>query len=168
MRRRIPWALQTPQHPADELLELARHLLPGLEHLDMRRLLRGQPGGHVRDAREPETAHAPGPRSDLRRMTFIQMKAPALHQDRHALERPTVELALVTRGAGLGEPRNVPVRDAHRIADSISHAREARAEYDRDARLQLAEFTRDDGRRLRERTAPRDRHGLLSASPPLV
>src|SRR2546426_6818265 len=62
--RRIRGRLETLQHPPDELLELARHLLPCLEHLEMRQLLRRQTGGHVRDAREPETADASGTRRD--------------------------------------------------------------------------------------------------------
>src|SRR6267378_8100371 len=62
--RWIPRPLKAPQHPPDELLELARDLLPRLEYLEMRQLLRRQPGCHVGDAREPETAHTSGPCRD--------------------------------------------------------------------------------------------------------
>src|SRR2546430_10569411 len=39
--------------------------------------------------------HARGERRDLGRVPLIQMKASALHHDRHALERPADQLALV-------------------------------------------------------------------------
>src|SRR2546426_970637 len=285
MRRWTPGALEAQQHPPDELLELARDLFPRLEHVEMRQLLRRTPGGHVRDTRDPEPAHAPGARrdpfrhrghphgigpeplehpdfrgrlerrpeqagvhalfqrdplrsrnvagepaerwvvgiahvgealvplrhrthervlehqvdvvrdehqrgrakgvanaarrvgdhersgaesgehprgerGDLGRVTFIQMKATALHDDRHALERPADELALVARGAGLGEARDLLVWDPHGVPNRIGHAGEAGAEHDRGARLELAEALRDDVRRRADPVA----HNRIPAS----
>src|SRR5207249_4334461 len=111
-------------------------------------------GHHERGGAE-RGEHPRRERGDVGRVTLVQMKATALHDNRHALERAADELALVARGAGLGEARDLLIGDAHRVADRFGHAGEARAEHDRDAWFELAEFTRDDSRRLRERTAPR-------------
>src|SRR5213592_3909728 len=91
--------------------------------------------------------HARGERGNVRSLPLIQMKASALHHDRHALERPADELALVARGTRLGEARDVLVWDAHRVVNRVGHAREARAEDDRGAWLELAQTLRYDVRR---------------------
>src|SRR5207245_67530 len=94
------------------------------------------------------------------RVTFIQMKATALHHDRHAFERPADQLAFVARGAGLGEARDLLVGDAHGVAHCVGHAGEARAEHDRGARLELPEALRDDLGRRPDRVA----HNRMPAS----
>src|SRR5690349_16364272 len=99
-------------------------------------------------------------------MALIQMKATALHEHRDAVERPTHELALVPGRAWLGEPRDLLVRDAHRIAHGVGHAGEPRAEHDGDLRLELAESLRDDVGRLSERTSPLSPLSLLHSSIP--
>src|SRR3989454_12392602 len=81
------------------------------------------------------------------------MKATALPDDRHAFERPADQLALVARGAGLGEAWDLLVWDPHGVAHRIGHASQARAEHDRDAGLELAEAPRDGVRRRTDRVA---------------
>src|SRR2546427_3126067 len=59
----------------------------------------------------------------LGRVPLIQMKATALHHHRHALERPADQLALVARGAGLGEARDLLVWDAQGVAQDRKSTR---------------------------------------------
>src|SRR5882762_2160394 len=124
-------------------------------------------GDHERGGAEPGE-HARGKGGDLGCVTFIQMKAPALHDHRHPLERPAHQLALVARGAGLGEARDFLIWDAHGVAHRIGHAGQARAEHDRGARLELSESARDGSRRLQEcaafRSPIRFAHSSMPAS----
>ena len=83
-------------------------------------------GDHQRGGAESRE-HARGQRGEVGCVTLIEMKATALHHDRHALERPADEFGLVARGAGLGEARDVLIWNPHRVAHRIGHAGEARA-----------------------------------------
>src|SRR5207244_3747718 len=83
--------------------------------------------------------HARGERGNVGRVPLIQMKASALHHDRHALERPADQLALVAGGAGLGEAWNCGLRNADCGLDRVGDRPEPRAQDDRHARAQAAE-----------------------------
>src|SRR2546430_12659187 len=83
--------------------------------------------------------HARGERRDLGRVPLIQMKASALHHDRHALERPADQLALVARGAGLGEAGNCGMRNADCGLYGVRDGAQPRAQDDGHARAEAVE-----------------------------
>src|SRR5689334_13478350 len=74
------------------------------------------------------------------------MKAAALGEHRHAVERAGDQLALVANHAGLRKPGDVGVLDLHRIPQLVAEESEAGSEDDRGARLARLDGVAD-GRR---------------------
>src|SRR3989440_1833542 len=98
--------------------------------------------------------HARRQRRQLGRVALIEMKAAALDQYRHALERAGDELSLVARSGGLGKARNCGLRNADCGLNRIGHRSQTRPQDDRDARLERAEPARDGVSGRTDGTAP--------------
>src|SRR5207248_288141 len=112
---------------------------------------------------------ARGQRRQLGRVPLIQMKAPALHHERHPFERAGDELALVPRRPGLRETGDLAVRHAHRVGHGVRDRTEARSEHDRNTGPELAEPPGHRARCLLDHTLPPSlvpllRHNRIPAS----
>src|SRR5207247_1020125 len=87
--------------------------------------------------------HARRERGHFRRMPLIEMKATALHHDRHAVERAGHELPFVPGDSGLGESGDILVRHAGRPPDLVREESEPRAQHDGHARLERTQAARN-------------------------